>query len=54
MVGGEGWWRVVVGGGGWWWVVEVAVCGSGGRPLEATGDHRGQSPRTDFGPVSGV
>ena len=37
---------VVVGGGGWWWVE-----GGGGRPLENTGDHKGQFPRTDFGLV---
>jgi len=28
------------------------VVGGFGRPLEATGDHRGQSPRTDVGLVS--
>ena len=37
---------MVVGGGRWWWMVD----GGGGRPLEATGGHRGQFPRTDFGP----
>ena len=35
-----------MGGGGWW----VVVVGGSGRPLEAPGDHRGQLPRTDFGP----
>ena len=38
---------VVVGGGRWWWVV---VGGGGGMPLDATGGHRGQFLRTDFGP----
>ena len=32
----------------WWWVVVGG--GGSGRPLEATGGHRGQFPRTDFGP----
>ena len=34
----------MVGGGG----------GCGGRPMETTEDHRGQFPRTDFGPVPGI
>ena len=34
-----------VGGGGCWWVLVAA----GERPLEATGGHEGQFPRTGFG-----
>ena len=37
--------QVVVGG-------LVVVGGGGERPLETTGDHRGQFPRTDLGPVT--
>ena len=40
---------VVVGGGRWWWVVA-----GGGRALETAGGHRGQFPRTDFGPEAGI
>ena len=47
VVGGGTWWLVVVGGGAWWWVV---MDGGGGRALEVKRDHRGQLPRTDFGP----
>ena len=48
MVVVSGGWLVVV--GGWWWV----MAGGGGRPREATGGHRGQFPRTDFGPAAGI
>ena len=42
---------LVVCGGGWrWWM----VVDGGGWPLETKGYHRGQFPRTDFGPVSGI
>ena len=32
----------------------MVLGGGGGRPREATGGHRGQFPRTDFGPAAEI
>ena len=41
----------MAGGGKWWQVVEGGVSRGGGRPLETTGDRKGQFPRTVFHPL---